>query len=319
MDVAVIDIGNSFTKAYMCQASRKGIEVLKESRKRTARSFDGIFAGVTDLLSEVEADGFYLSGIIFSGFSDAVVLHYVTGKYQLVFALDPGQQQTRFNLPYSRTGYTTLFPNLHERLRTAHLHGKIARALPVSAMVAARLCGNTAWKHWDITHASNSGMWDHISQKWITTEHSDIIDPHIVLPASVVGDYLHIPVMVGGHDTLFCCANTPKAYVTTGTWTIASQPQQAFSPDTDQETAVRWLCDAESRLHKQILFKTPETLEDLVFERVANFMDGCDVEIVVSGAFAKEMADRLKQHFDITLVENLQYTEAAQYAWRHLQ
>lgn len=213
-----------------------------------------------------------------------------------------------------------MFPNVYARLRVATLHDKVRRALPVSAMIAAHLCQNTEWRHWDLTHASNSGMWDQVKGEWLTSEYKDIIHQEVVSPSTVVGEIGGTPVLVGGHDALFCCSNESQPFVITGTWTIASLPQAHFQPDPDAETHVRWLRDANGCLHKQINLKTPEVLTDKIFDKVSGFLMLTTQHVAVAGAFAQQMSNLLEMRgFQTNVRKQMQHEEAAFYAMRSLQ
>lgn len=319
MDILVLDVGNSFVKGYVYRYSPKAERLIKRVLP-TSRKFDEIFQTCQNIVHTVQKDDVNLSGIIVSAFSDALVTENDKGETKIIFALDPGQENVSYNLPYTLTGYTSMFPNLYARLRCVHLHDSVRRALPVSAMIAAHLCDNRDWKHWDITHASNSGMWNQIKQQWLTSEYENIIDPEVVSCSAIVGEVEGIPVLVGGHDALFCCANKCQPYVVTGTWTIASLPQEQFQPDPDAETRVRWLRDPKGCLHKQINIKTPKVLTDDVFEKVAGFLKPTKQRVAVAGAFAHQMSDELAlRGFHTEVGEALQHEETALYAKRSLQ
>lgn len=314
MDILVLDVGNSYIKGYVYRHSPE-TQILVDLKIPTPRRFDAIFETCWEIVSGVvNKEGVDLSGVIVSAFSDALVTENDEGETKIIFALDPGQENVSYNLPYTLTGYTSMFPNLYARLRCVHLHDSVRRALPVSAMVAAHLCDNRDWKHWDITHASNSGMWDQVKHRWLTSEYEDIIDPEVVPCSAVVGEVEGIPVLVGGHDALFCCANKCQSYVVTGTWTIASLPQGHFQPDPDAETRVRWLRDPKGCLHKQMNFKTPEVLTDDLYDKVAGFLKS-EQKIAVAGAFAHQMSYQLAlRGFHTEVREALQHEETALFA-----
>ena len=126
-------------------------------------------------------------------------------------------------------------------------------------------------------------------------------------------------MLVGGHDALFCCANKCQPYVVTGTWTIASLPQEQFQPDPDAEMRVRWLRDPNGCLHKQINLKTPEVLTDDLFDKVADFLKPAKQRIAVAGVFAPRMSDELNlRGLRTEISEKMQYEEASLYAKRSL-
>ena len=110
------------------------------------------------------------------------------------------------------------------------------RILPPSTYIAAHLAGERDFNNWEITHATNSGFFNHQKANphderfplsgWHQCVDDVIedgfINEKILLPQDKVGE-----IMLGGHDTTFASAlDTPhatKPYISCGTWITVSR------------------------------------------------------------------------------------------------
>ncbi len=196
MDVLILDIGCSNTKSFVYRGNKDSVFLIWKEIVPTPTTAKDILTTCQDLVNTVLHEGYYLSGILTTSFSDSVMAETEAGKLVLHAPLDACGDVSREILSYMKTGYSSLFPTLHCRLNSLeNKYGPLRRALPVSGFVSAFLCGNTKWKKWDWTHASNTGIWSQTTREWINLgdRFSDLIPADTVSPGTIVGKMGHVP------------------------------------------------------------------------------------------------------------------------------
>ena len=156
MDILVLDIGCSYTKAFVYRNNK----VIEKWRLKTILTADGIMNASRKLVNRADAEGFEFSVVIPTSFSESVIVEDVEGNLELFGPTLPFEVANAPLPPYIATGYPSTFPGVGRILyHLISLEYPIRRALPVSAMISAQLAGNADWKFWDWTHASNTGIY----------------------------------------------------------------------------------------------------------------------------------------------------------------
>ena len=292
MDILVLDIGCSYTKAFVYRNNK----VIEKWRLKTILTADGIIDASRKLVNRADAEGFEFSVVIPTSFSESVIVEDVEGNLELFGPTLPFEVANAPLPPYIATGYPSTFPGVGRILyHLISLEYPIRRALPVSAMVSAQLAGNADWKFWDWTHASNTGIYGNghwkkearLYREWLNINQS-------ISPFTCVGNMENgVPVLLGGHDTLFAIYPDAQAYVSTGTYIIASEPAGFMSRIPEVSDSVRYVQDTLGNYHRQICFKAPGKLTLDVARRIHEFLN--TPAIRVFGVYAHEMGNLLSE------------------------
>lgn len=242
MSTLIIDLGHSFTKCF--------IHSEKESlfyQSKTPNTIPGILRVLRQQVLKTECYLHYIAHeeshnrllpidrVMVISFSDAVFYEKTDGSFHQLDHIDfvlahPGCP------PYQITGKPTnstlnSIANYLLHLRDTVGLQNIKRILPPSAFIVAQLAGNSDWKTWDITHASNSGIWDYEKENWHETMQpffeAGVIAEKVVASNAVVSEVPSgVKYLLGGHDSTFANVNdvpySTKPYLSLGTWTTAS-------------------------------------------------------------------------------------------------
>ena len=290
MDILILDIGCSYTKAFVYRNNK----VIEKWWLETILTADGIINASRKLVDRAYIEGFEISVIIPTSFSESVIVEDIDGTLELFGPTLPFEIADAPLPPYIATGYPSTFPGVGRILY--YLMGyRIRRALPVSAMISTQLTDNVDWKLWDWTHASNTGLygdghWKKEAQlysEWLRTDQSSS-------PFTCVGRMKNgVPVLLGGHDTLFAIYPDAQAYVSTGTYITASEPSGFMSRIPEVSDSVRYVQDTLGNYHRQLCFKAPCQLTLDVARQIHEFLN--TPAIRVFGVYAHEMGNLLTE------------------------
>lgn len=325
MNILIFDIGNTHTKYFRFIVDSQDAVFINSATTPTPRTTSGILAVLREYLEMELEQNPIIDVIVPTSFSNAVALESEEGEWFNTFSDSHIEPEGRFHFPYELTGYSTNFadvPSHIQALQNLKLQHSWQRALPISSAIAAILCDNKNWRYWDITHASNSGMWDQARQDWIPSVWPDHINAKIVYPCEIVGKTKlgSIPIMVGGHDTLFVPSMLKSGYISVGTYTTVSVPRQKFLPNRFASATERWIRDALGNLHRQLCFKTPKSMTREYFDKIATYI--AEVEnISIFGREHIRMLNEIQSHgIGHTHCSPFQqYIETARYAEKHIR
>ena len=336
MSTLIIDLGCSNLKFILY----KGGDFDHFLQVPTPQTVEDILHAISQRLQ----DGYYyidegefrratpVSTIMIISFSDAVFYDTDDGMFHQLLPLDDIRQHPE--LPsYQETGNPTnsQLPGIGNQL--LHIRDtvglkNIRKILPPSLFIAAHLTGNTEWKRWDITHASNSGMWDYTRGKWHqameTFFEAGIIDEEVVKPSEVLWHaretgYPEIKFLCGGHDTVFANAldipYSTKPYISCGTWVTASAESEFRKLDPRHSS--RFVIAPNGTTLHQLCFKS--NAKDLRYAIKFLEKKQLSAPVRVFGGWAEEASPHLKSKtLDFQLVEggNVSYlhSQAMKYA-----
>ena len=239
MSTLIIDLGNSHLKFILY---KKG-NFDHFWQVSTPETVEGILHAISQRL---QGGSYYInegefrratpiSTIMIISFSDAVFYEKTDGSFHQLDYIHSVPEHPECP-PYQITGKPTnstlnSIANYLLHLRDTVGLQNIKRILPPSAFITAQLAGNQDWKTWDITHASNSGMWDYEKGKWhaamLPFFEAGVIAEKVVPCNTVVSEFPSgVKYLLGGHDSTFVNANdvpySTKPYLSLGTWTTAS-------------------------------------------------------------------------------------------------
>ena len=184
----------------------------------------------------------------------------------------------------------------------------IKRILPPSAYFASMLTGNKAWKKWDITHATNSGMWDYDRGAW-AKEMSPFLEAGVIdHKVAACNEFLWAEdsffCFAGGMDTVFVNGmDTPyssKPYLSCGTWITASV--ESYFEHLDHRSAVRFVSGPNGTVLKQLCFRGDTCESKMVYKHIYDFFekkfsnDMNHPAINVFGVWSPELLNVLKKH-----------------------
>ena len=303
MKIAVLDIGNSFTKYFIYHVTNRKAEHLFSTREQTPHRASRMLE-ISDYLVRCSPAP---DAIIVTSFGDALM--YLTGTASdpaILKPLDLSYTSPETLYPYEVTGYPFKhqLAGIGQQLAYLQRNQRNIRIAPVSSFVAAWLAGKQAIQ-WEYTHASNSGIWNQEKKKFIGYNEK-VVTPAEVIGVTAIGSQKDIPILLGGHDIAFIDAN---CYVHFGTWTIVSKRTDSFEPNQDERESVRWLRDATNNLCKQMseLDMRPETIRD--------FFKDVEKPIHIVGHIT-DTHSILKGH-TINESSHKQYEDTAIYAWAH--
>lgn len=310
MRTLIIDLGHSFTKCF--------IHSEKESlfyQSKTPNTIPGILRVLRQQLLKTECYLRYIAQeeshdrllpidrVMVISFSDAIFYEKTDGSFHQLDYIDfvPVHPECP---PYQITGKPTNSPlnsiaNYLLHLRDTVGLENIKRILPPSAFIASSLAGNSDWKTWDITHASNSGMWDYEKEKWHQAMdpffEAQVISEKVVPCHALVSECSsEVKYLVGGHDSTFVNANdTPystKPYLSLGTWTTASA--EAPFQKLDQHHPSRFVIAPNGTILHQLCIQSGEHS----LQQGLKFLERkhLSAPVKVFGGWAKEAVAQLK-------------------------
>lgn len=323
MRIHVFDIGNSFLKSEVWQVAENGNTKLCRSHHTPAsRHMSENLQTIQHAVDSHEQDA-----IIFLSMSDNVVWENARGDIIWIPAQEPTHNYARLDKrpPYRETGKSVSmdWQGIYNKLmfieQQCHFGAgfKNMRILPFSGMCAAWLCGDKSFNNWDITHASNSGVFSYqlpsaderfpnsgwhpcisafIDRNWISEK---------ILPSChslTMKD--GTPVLIGGHDTTFANAMHPAAYgsrpyISAGTWVTVSV-ESSVRPNWEDTEGARYVIAPNGAILKQLCFPSPTT-DKRFSEAVAKIVDylhrhlpeKTDVPISIFGGWRQKMYDAI--------------------------
>ena len=318
----IIDVGCSFTKLALYD---KGITLLFKRTIETSESPYILLEDIEHELNMIKAIRSVDIAMVIS-YSDSIFYEYQDGK---IGRIPPTEKLTEIQdkPPYEISGKpeNTVLQGMATQLLTlakSHQIKTIKRILPPSTFIAAKLSGNETWNHWDITHASNSGMFDYKIAAWSKWMQPIIGDGVINRKIKRCGDTLNtseIKWLVGGHDSVFIIANHPyystRPYLSLGTWITASI-ESWFKPVPKQ--SVRYVIAPNNTILAQICYPSNLGIKPAIefFERRRP-----NTTVTVFGNWIEEVHDELTDsdiNFDMENAkdETFLHAEAAKYAQR---
>ena len=275
MSTLIIDLGNSHLKFILYKEG----DCDHFFQVPTPQTVEGILHAISQRLQ----GGYYyidegefrratpVNTMMIISFSDAIFYDTDDGTFNQIHPLSAIEQHPELPL-YQETGKPTNSQLSGIGNQLLHLRDTVGlenvrKILPPSLFVAAHLTGNTEWKRWDITHASNSGMWDYKRGTWHRAMEpffeAGVIDKEVVKPSEVLWHsheigYHEIKFLCGGHDTVFANANdvpySTKPYISCGTWVTASAESEFRKLDARHPS--RFVIAPNGTILHQLCFKS---------------------------------------------------------------
>ena len=319
----IIDLGHSFTKCF--------IHSEKESlfyQGKTSNSIHGILRALRRQLLKTECYLHYIAHgesydrmlpidrVIVISFSDAVIYEKTDGSFHRLDYIHSVPVHPECP-PYQLTGKPTnstlnSIANYLLHLRDTVGLENIKRILPPSAFIIAQLAGVSDWKTWDITHASNSGMWDYEKARWHTAMQqfidAGVIDEKVATCNTVVSESPSgVKYLLGGHDSTFVNANdvpySTKPYLSLGTWTTASAESEFRKLDRHHPSRFV-IAPNGTILHQLCIESSKHSLQQGI-----KFLEKKQLSapVRVFGGWGKEVVPQLKS--DILKFECVDFTE----------
>lgn len=309
----VIDVGCSRLKMYLFD----GEELLSSGSKRTPEGPAGILSSV---FNGMEGIGDY-SNIMVISYGDSVWYETKSGEIKDVPVFNeipiypalPDYQVSGKPINSELKGMA----NALYYLRDAVGLEDIVRILPPSTFIASKISMNDVWNKWDITHASNSGMWDYNRAAWCV-EMSDfleagVISHEVVKPDTVLwSERDGYQVFTGGMDSLFFNANdivySTKPYLSLGTWVTASF--ESYFRKRDRRSPTRFVIAPNGTILEQLCFRSESVSHRDVYSMVTDFFEKRMGQteprrINIFGGWSGEYEDVLQKHpsLNFALVE----------------
>ena len=343
MKIQVFDLGNTYIKCDIWDIEGgRDPKLLYNHHTPTSKDMKQNLEVCQNAYNHNEKDA-----VIVISMSDSVVYESPEGQYRWIPAGEPTHPYARRETlpPYRETGkphaevLQGVFNQLRMVMTQVNLRGfSKMRILPMSGAVASYLAGDKSFKNWDITHASNSGVFNY-QIKNPTDERfpkrgwhyciEDIIDAGIISEAILPSHHvLHArdgtPILLGGHDTTFVnglhTPYTTKPYISCGTWLTVSV-EASLRPDWKDEGA-RYVVAPNGAVLKQLCFPSPTTdsAKIMALQRTHDFLckhlpEGTEVPIRIFGSwrntFHQMTLPLLK--FQITCMHSNYLTEQAAY------
>ena len=321
MDILIVDIGTSYMKAMLF---RNGVQ-FESWRDRTPQGdIDKIIDTALGFLNKATAEGYEINGTIVTSLSDCIVIEYGDGSRYMYWS-DQGLLTSEGMPPYEVSGKSQqpgLYGMGHQLawvMQSRDLDD-IHRILPVSTYVASILGGDPNWNSWEVTHASNSGMFNMTSRGDWSSHMSPLLESNCIctaieMPSAIVGRKDYMPVIIGGHDTTFTYDDWDDPYITVGTWVTVGKVQDSFNPQIyDIDLHARWLMDTKERMHEQLCIKSDDPM---LYDKVSRFLLAKNYKnIAVVGSWANEfiILQNLGCKFDGAYHAFNTRTKVAQYA-----
>lgn len=348
MKIQVFDIGNSNLKCYIWDVSGESPKLIHDNHTPTSHQMIDNLEIIDNAYKTRDQDA-----VIILSMSDSVVYENKSGKKIWIPLGEPTHEYARLEQlpPYRETGkpHGEVLSGVFNQLQMIKMMSLAqgfghTRILPFSTYVAAHLAGEKRFNNWDITHASNSGVYNYqipnpadarfpkcgwhsciddiIDAGWISKE---ILPCHHQLKTND-----GTPVLIGGHDTTFANAmHTPystKPYISCGTWLTVSV-ESSTRPNWVDEGA-RYIIAPNGAVLKQICVPSPQSQNGKieVVKRISNFLDKHLVletasPIRVFGPWRRGMHEMLQKYSEFEFVmmsENYLTEQAALYAARSI-
>lgn len=355
MKILVFDVGNSFLKANIWDMSSDEPQILYDNHTPTSKKMQDNLEVIDNVHRNHEKDA-----VIILSMSDSVVYESKSGQRIWIRAQEPTHEYARIDQlpPYYETGkpkgevLSGVFNQLQMIKTMVQAQGfGNTRILPMSTYIAAHLAVNPKFNNWDITHASNSGVYNYRIPNPVDLRYpkngwhsciDDIIDAGWIGREILPCHYkLETPegtaVLIGGHDTTFVNALdipfSTKPYVSCGTWLTASVESDVL-PDKEGEPK-RWIDDGSryilapnGAVLKQICVPSPTSdvgKHDLA-NRILDFFDKhlvTDEPIQIFGGWHRsyyEMLSEANSRFSFEMKYDANYLMkcAAEYAFEVL-
>jgi len=331
--VLILDIGCSYTKGYLFDAS---LHLIADYKVPTdIRSAEKLKACVREVISHF--DKFRYEAIFPISFGESIIYDNVV--YSPRYALTPVRENF-----YQITGTPTHIDrdigSVFQTLLTFNYYDLLT-VLPVSTYIASELC-DVSIDTWELTHAANSGLFNLRQREWAmqvfdtykasylpcfnTLPFSD----KFISPSTIVGKTKEgVRVFAGGHDHSCISVFDPKPIIIAGTWLVISYPEIDFIPSELEALAgVRWTITANGGFHKQMVMKVsnPITQQDMlsILKALDVMKVPHDEQILVIGGYGKSLAPQLNELTDRDIVshvnsETYQHQQTAKYAVRALE
>ncbi len=264
MKIQVIDVGNTFLKVNIWEMIEGETPKLRyDHHTPTSKDMRDNLEVIDNAYANQEQDA-----IIILSMSDSVVYENKEGQRIWIPAGEPTHPYARLDQlpPYRETGkpqgeiLSGIFNQLQMVKTMVQTQGfGNTRILPMSTYIAAHLAVNPNFNNWDITHASNSGVYNYRipnpndlrypNNGWHQCIDDIIHCGHIgkeILPCNfTLKTPEGIPVLIGGHDTTFANAThipfSTKPYISCSTWLTISIESEVL-PDKEGEPP-KWIDD----------------------------------------------------------------------------
>lgn len=305
MDNIVIDIGCSNLKGHLV----RGTEVVESYRVPTpVGDIQKIVEESQGMINRYHERGYYVTGVIVVSLSDALVYEHKDGEIGCYWwdAELPIYNGTPDYMVSGKPPQKELggMAQQLKHIKTTHGLDTIHRILPISTYVATVLAGDRTWHAWDWTHASNSGMYDMREKCWHESMHPFIdagcIHHQIYAPSQLIQHaYGVVSVFLGGHDTTFIYNTWDMPYIILGTWITVGQVAADFAPDKMSDLPVRWLMDANGRIHSQMCLHSGDSDK---YDKIIEFLHRQDFygkPTKIVGTWADDFCDGLLAAEDI--------------------
>lgn len=330
MDILVLDIGTSYMKAMLF---RDGLQIESWRDQTPQGDIDKIVDLALDFQSKATAAGYEINGTIVTSLSDCIVIEYGDGSRYMYWSnqdtmTDDGIPPYEISGKPKQPGLYGMAHQLAWTIKSRDLDD-VHRILPVSTYVAAVIGGDPNWNSWEVTHASNSGMFNMTSRGDWSSHMSPLLKANCIctaieMPSAIVGRKDYMPVIIGGHDTTFTYDDWDEPYITVGTWVTIGKVQDDFDPhrfvqDSHDIIHIRWLMDTHERIHSQLCVKADDPELYHKVSLAARLMQIKDARIV--GSWSSEFGHNMERmgHYVGKQEFINPYTKIARYAMDSLQ
>ena len=320
MKIQVIDIGNTSIKFDVWEIGKDTPKLLTHYIAGTSRDMKENLEIINRAYDITQKDG-----TIILSMSDSTVYETPEGSIRWLPAQEPTHPYARLDsLPAYRetgkphreilSGILNQMQMIKTQMNTRGFRHKV-RILPMSGFVASWLAGDKSFRSWDITHASNSGVFNYQIANLYDPRYpmsgwhaciNDILDAGYIdrkiLRCDHVFKTVNGPILLGGHDTTFANGMhgiySAKPYISCGTWLTVST-ESDISRNWKDEGA-RYLVAPNSSILKQICFPSPTESEGLegAARRVNDFISKhlileTQSPIRIFGPWREVMCDKL--------------------------
>ena len=280
MIIQIFDIGNSMSRGFIYDVGVDSVSLIRCDRWTTKTDFE------SNLVNVQQSLGKNVDAIMFITSSDNFVV-WGNEAMKWVKAQDDGDADIPPRPLFRETGKTEAhdWQGIHDKL--FQITGNPQKVLPVSAAYAARIVEDTSFRSWDITHASNSGVFSYqlpsVDARFPNSGWHPCVDRFIesdwfdrkILPCDhIVGTYNGAKVLLGGHDTTFAVANqipySTKPYISCGTWTTVSV-ESSVRPNWEDK-GQRYLIAPNGAILKQLCFPSEKDDPEVPY-KVADYIN----------------------------------------------
>jgi len=317
MRIQVFDIGNSHLKCDIWDFthSTSPPNLIFSNHTPTSRDMSDNLEVIQSYYDRNEKDA-----VIILSMSDSIVYESPEGYIRWIPAGEPTHPYARLETkpPYRETGkpHREVLDGCFNQLRMVMTQLRTnnffkSRILPFSGYVAAHLAEDKAFNKWDITHASNSGVFSYQlpsndkrfpNSGWHPCIDDIIeagyIDRQIVRSNHILVAPDNTPIFVGGHDTTFANAldipYSTKPYISCGTWLTVSV-ESSVRPNWKDEGA-RYIIAPNGAVLKQLCFESPQTESGKIdaVKRIQDFLTKNlvgNTPITLFGAWRKTLSE----------------------------